>query len=779
MNTRVKSFVRCAAAATVLGMLGSANAMPYVWIKMQAQVPGTDGTHDADWVSTLNLSSAPTSDINYRVWIEMIQPDGTIFNGQTFAQAAPGYVSGNPSNSAVATAARVLTSLSWTVGTGTSTTGETDGIGSGQFKIFQDTAADATQINFKTGVLQAAGNPGTTSDDWSAGSSITSLLTRGTTTNDIKVQTGKLGGKTAAIAPEIMMTGAFSIDTLGAAGSTTGLRFQVLANWNNAIDNNKGATAFTTTDPVAWQNGAALNLPGGKDPVIGFLPFSIVVAGGNNSILTVISTASIGKVIAGSTIPTSLSTGNITVSNSGSNDGNFSITPDSGLTATDTNGTAISAGAATGNGTGVFKAHLTTPGTASSTAGTQNLGNIVIANTSNGSDATSLANRTVAVQAQVISQAGAVTLALGTVTVPFGGHLLQNATVSGSVQVTNSSAYVGNVVGSSVTGAATGSTIDAATIINVPAINGGVPGSALVPFTIHAGSVAQTYHTTVTVKNGAADFYNSGQGSDQGTTNLSSFFDIFTELTTTVPAAGAAGHDRTDPALFGAAQGSQVAANGSYAGLASTSGGVKGTTAKLLGGNAPASPSSSNVTMAWRNAMTDETTGGTPGTGIFGTGFKSPNVKILSDVVDINGIPLGTAYVLQMTFDPGDTSVTPDPLGALNSGQFQIATWDGNQWVPAEQHHGSADHLTGNIDPKDTWMGLIVGTAPWNGTDMTVGDYGAYRTGDGSLANPYQYIAWEVVDHNSQFAVTPEPATVGLLALSALCLTIRRRRHTA
>jgi len=46
-------------------------------------------------------------------------------------------------------------------------------------------------------------------------------------------------------------------------------------------------------------------------------------------------------------------------------------------------------------------------------------------------------------------------------------------------------------------------------------------------------------------------------------------------------------------------------------------------------------------------------------------------------------------------------------------------------------------------------------------------------------ADPTTHVAWMVVDHNSQFAVVPEPATLLLAGLGVLGLVAMRRKRTA
>ncbi len=67
----------------------------------------------------------------------------------------------------------------------------------------------------------------------------------------------------------------------------------------------------------------------------------------------------------------------------------------------------------------------------------------------------------------------------------------------------------------------------------------------------------------------------------------------------------------------------------------------------------------------------------------------------------------------------------------------------------------------------------FVGVGSWN-DDTTLGDWGV---------NTSNHTVWAVLDHNSDFAVTPEPSTLTLLAAGAVGLAgfawrRRRRKHS-
>ena len=71
-----------------------------------------------------------------------------------------------------------------------------------------------------------------------------------------------------------------------------------------------------------------------------------------------------------------------------------------------------------------------------------------------------------------------------------------------------------------------------------------------------------------------------------------------------------------------------------------------------------------------------------------------------------------------------------------------------DEWLPAvEGNFGSTN---------DTFLGVEA----WNG-DMTLGDWGV---------NTANHTVWAVVNHNSDFAVVPEPSTLVLLGAAAVAL---------
>ena len=239
-------------------------------------------------------------------------------------------------------------------------------------------------------------------------------------------------------------------------------------------------------------------------------------------------------------------------------------------------------------------------------------------------------------------------------------------------------------------------------------------------------------------------------------------------------ATAAASNSQT---VFGPALTAAVAANGSYANLESTvrsstgyslagggGQGAAGSTATVLAGTASGP---ATVSMAWRTPVSQ------PGAGA-GEGF-------ISDVLDLSGMAVvdgqtkdgsvhTDTFVLQMSYDP---------LGfEARTGLTELAAAEAGDIVMDYLDEGP-DGLAGTAD--DYWELAVagnfgndnshfVGVGPWNG-DMTLGDYGV---------DVQSRTVWAVLDHNSQFAVVPEPSTlVCLLAAAVGWVAFRGAKRTA
>jgi hypothetical protein len=186
---------------------------------------------------------------------------------------------------------------------------------------------------------------------------------------------------------------------------------------------------------------------------------------------------------------------------------------------------------------------------------------------------------------------------------------------------------------------------------------------------------------------------------------------------------------------------------GNYPSLETKSGGAKGTSFKILGG-VHEGTDLTLVSETWSNAPTS------PNFGV-GVGL-GPNPEIISDVLDLTGTAPDTIVIQLSYVDSGWASAALEQASA-DQGHIQIVSPNGvGEWVPTITLNvppGAVLPSGGNLGP---WAGQI-GLSQW-GVDT-----------DNNLV-------WAVVDHNSQFAAVPEPATFGLLGISALGLLMRRRR---
>ena len=212
-----------------------------------------------------------------------------------------------------------------------------------------------------------------------------------------------------------------------------------------------------------------------------------------------------------------------------------------------------------------------------------------------------------------------------------------------------------------------------------------------------------------------------------------------------------------------------VGIGNSYAGLGSTALGGLNTTADILAGSNTGGNDGA-VKMAWRlrNANESYPTQTSPPCPLGSCGLVS-DVIDLSGMVNSGGVQ-GQAdpFVLRMSYDP--SLLVPGGAAAevsLASGGSVYLAWlnpDGGGTGIALWENA----VSGNYGGPEWFAGI----GDWS-------DYGSPGLGDDLGrwgVNPATHTVWAVLNHDSQFAVVPEPATLSLLALGGLAMMRRKQK---
>jgi hypothetical protein len=174
------------------------------------------------------------------------------------------------------------------------------------------------------------------------------------------------------------------------------------------------------------------------------------------------------------------------------------------------------------------------------------------------------------------------------------------------------------------------------------------------------------------------------------------------------------------------------------------------------------------VSLAWRTRTTSEIASAVPPGGPASPPLPPDSRGLVSDVVKITGMVNSTGsqtdpFVLQMTYAE---SLLVIPSGwseatLASHGLIYLAWLDtgANLWKNA---------VTANTGGSNRFAG--VGNFSLQGATLAA-DLGRWGV------NPDTDTVWAVINHNSQFAVIPEPGTLSLLGLAGAGMWLRRRRR--
>jgi hypothetical protein len=138
-----------------------------------------------------------------------------------------------------------------------------------------------------------------------------------------------------------------------------------------------------------------------------------------------------------------------------------------------------------------------------------------------------------------------------------------------------------------------------------------------------------------------------------------------------------------------------------------------------------------------------------------------------SDVVELTGFGAGEAFVLQMSYTANPAWF--NEAEEILTKSIHIAWLDpaSGLWTNASvgNTNNSSDRV---INYAGSWADYRDSQISAGKNPLTMGSWGVDATND---------VAWMVLDHNSEFAVTPEPPTVMLAGLGAGCFVAWRYRR--
>jgi autotransporter-associated beta strand protein len=220
----------------------------------------------------------------------------------------------------------------------------------------------------------------------------------------------------------------------------------------------------------------------------------------------------------------------------------------------------------------------------------------------------------------------------------------------------------------------------------------------------------------------------------------------------------------------------EVSVGGNYAGRDLRSAFVGGLASKasILAGN-NINGGDQVVAMQWRTRNANET---------YPSQTTPPIARawgLVSDVITVSGMAGGyadpgrtDAFALQISYDPSQLVLLPGSTeesiaagGCIYVAWLNPTGWNGADplWVNARDgNFGNNAALA-----QEGYLGSFAAFEAGYGTDLNayIGAWGVDTVND---------VAWSVLNHNSDFAVVPEPATLSLLALGGLAMLRRRGR---